>query len=40
MRARWARVWEKGDQYSAGVITDIDQQHNDRRVDLQWRVTF
>ena len=40
MRARWARVWEKGDQFSGGTITNIDQQQTDIRFDLQWRVTF
>ena len=40
MRARWARVWETGDNFSGGTITDISQQHSDVRFDLQWRVVF
>lgn len=40
MRARWARVWENGGQFSGGTITDISQQHSDVRFDLQWRVVF
>ncbi len=40
MRARWARVWEKGPQFSGGAINNINQQQNDVRFDLQWRVVF
>lgn len=40
VRARWARVWERGDQYSGGVITDLSQQTTDVRLDLQWKIAF
>ena len=40
MRARWARVWEKGPQFSGGTITNVSQQQTDIRFDLQWRVVF
>ena len=40
MRARWARVWENGPQFSGGTITDLDQQHTDVRFDMQWRIVF
>ena len=40
MRARWARVWEKGDNYANGVINSISQKHDDVRFDFQWRVVF
>jgi hypothetical protein len=40
MRARWAKVWEEGDQFSNGLITRIDQTTTDLRLDFQWLVTF
>jgi len=40
MRARWARVWESGNQSSGGTIQNISQQQSDVRFDLQWRVVF
>ena len=40
MRARWARVWEDGNQFSNGVITNISQKQDDVRFDFQWRYVF
>jgi len=40
MRARWARVWESGNQASGGTIQNISQQQSDVRFDVQWRVLF
>jgi hypothetical protein len=40
MRARWARAWEKGPQFSNGTITNIDQKQDDVRFDFQWRYVF
>ena len=42
VRARWARAWEEGNQYSpsTGQITNIDTKQNDVRFDFQWRYVF
>ena len=40
LRARWARVWETGNQYTNGEIIDISQQTTDLRFDLQWLIPF
>jgi hypothetical protein len=40
VRARWARVWEKGDNFANGVINNISQRQDDVRFDFQWRVVF
>jgi hypothetical protein len=40
LRARWARVWEKGDQFSGGAISRISQHQDDVRFDFQWRYVF
>jgi hypothetical protein len=40
LRARWAKVWEKGDQWSNGSIVAVDQTTRDLRFDFQWLVPF
>ena len=40
VRARWARVWEDGAQFSNGAITNISQKQDDVRFDFQWRYVF
>ena len=40
VRARWARVWEEGNQFSGGQISRIDQKMDDVRFDFQWRYVF
>jgi hypothetical protein len=40
LRARWARVWEEGNQYSGGRITAISQQMTDIRFDVHWLIQF
>ncbi len=40
LRARWARVWLKGNNFAAGRITDITQQLDDVRLDVSWLIQF
>ena len=40
VRARWAKVWESGPQFSNNQIVDISQSLTDFRVDFQWLIPF
>jgi len=40
MRFRWAKAWEKGEQFSNGLIVPVDQKQTDLRFDIQLPVSF
>jgi hypothetical protein len=40
LRARWAQVWESGDEFSGATIADVSREQTDIRFDFQWRTEF